>query len=216
MACEHRGRQREAQQRDQRPGQLVVPGRAHVHAQHAVIGRQRRRQHAASPRVACSVQVEAVQAQRTPSSAAIQVASVFGTVGSSRPTIMPGFARRRPGRVRAAAMAAFTAASPGDLSAPDVSPGEVDHPRICKGNSHGRDPSAVAAPRSAVLQHRRRRPRNRRDGRFIERAGFYNPVAARWRAAARLAPRPRRALGTNGAQLCLPSPAWSTKPKKAA
>jgi small subunit ribosomal protein S16 len=37
--------------------------------------------------------------------------------------------------------------------------------------------SPAAAPGPSVLQHHRGRQRDRRDGRFIERLGFYNPSA---------------------------------------
>ena len=59
-------------------------------------------------------------------------------------------------------------------------------------------PPGGSAP---VLQHRRRRqPCKRRDGRFIERVGFYNPVASG--AAAARGPGPRRPTGLGvGAQV---------------
>lgn len=40
--------------------------------------------------------------------------------------------------------------------------------------------------------------RNARDGRFIERVGFFNPIASGQAEALRLGPGPHRALGWSG------------------
>ena len=50
--------------------------------------------------------------------------------------------------------------------------------------------------------------RNRRDGRFIERVGFYNPIAAKGEEGLRLVGRPHHVLaGARRAACRTPSPA---------